>query len=122
MNFLRHLNQIVSFNKRDPYKVLNPDFSETPPLNYSFDFMGYGSMNFLENLGLVALLCIFVAVRQLLGVVSCLLQRTFSSCACLKGKQKALPSTGYVSSNMWLRFFLMTYLEFVIACLLGANF
>ena len=55
MNFLRHLNQIVSFNKRDPYKVLNPDFSETPPLNYSFDFMGYGSMNFLENLGLVAL-------------------------------------------------------------------
>lgn len=122
MNFLQYLNQIVSFNKRDPYQMFNPDFSETPPLNYNFDFMGYGSMNFLDNLGLVAFLCIFVAVRQLVGVLACLLQRTFQSCACLKSKQKVLASTGYISSNMWLRFFLMTYFEFCIACILGANF
>ena len=78
-------------------------------------------MNFLENLGLVAFLCIFVAVRQLFRVIFFLMTKTFKSCHCLRSKQRVLASTSYVCSNMWLRFFLMTYFEFVIACLLGAN-
>ena len=78
-------------------------------------------MNFLENLGLVAFLCIFIAIRQHFGVVFFLLSKTFKVCRCLKSRQKVLASASYVCSNMWLRFFLMTYFEFVIACFLGAN-
>jgi hypothetical protein len=63
MAFMKHLNKIVSFNTKDPYNILDIKFTETPPLNTSFDWMGYESMNFLENIGLIAFLFIIILLR-----------------------------------------------------------
>ena len=63
MDFMKYVNKIVSFNNKDLYEAIEPNFTQTPPLNTNFDWMGYESMNFLENIGLIALLCILIAIR-----------------------------------------------------------
>ena len=121
MDFMKYVNKIVSFNNKDLYEAIEPNFTQTPPLNTNFDWMGYESMNFLENIGLIALLCILIAIRQLFGFVFYLMSRSLKFCSCLKSKKQILASAPEVCSNMWLRFFLMTYFEIAIACLIGTQ-
>ena len=121
MAFMQSLNKLVSFNTKEPYEFLGVGFSVTPPVNASFDWMGYGSMNFLENVGLISFIFIFIVVRQVLGLVFFLIGKNLERARCLRARPKVLASAGYVCSNMWLRFLLMTYFELVIACFVGAN-
>ena len=118
---MKYLNKIVSFNNKEIYDFIEPDFTPTPPFNTNFDWIGYESMNFLENIGLISLIFIFIAIRQVLGCVFYLMASSIKSCSCLKSKKKLLASAPYVCSNMWLRFFLMTYFEITIACFIGTN-
>jgi hypothetical protein len=84
MDFMKYVNKIVSFNNKDLYETIEPNFTQTPPLNTNFDWMGYESMNFLENIGLIALLCILIAIRQIFGFVFYLMSRSLKICSCLK--------------------------------------
>ena len=89
---MQSLNKLVSFNAGEPYGFLGVDFSKTPPINASFDWMEYESMNFLENLGLISFIFIFIVVRQLLGLVFFLLGKTLRHIKCLKRQPKVLAS------------------------------
>ena len=60
---MKHLNKIVSFNTRDLYDYFGINFTETPPVNANFDWMGYNTMNFLQNIGLISFLFVLIAVR-----------------------------------------------------------
>ena len=83
--------------------------------------MGYSSMNFLENIGLIAFLFVFVLARQLVGLVVLMMARALKMTQSGEINNRFLTISGSVYSNMWLRFLLMTYFEVVIACLLGTN-
>ena len=83
--------------------------------------MGYSSMNFLENIGLIAFLFVFVLARQLVGLVVLMMARALKMTQLGEINNRFLTISGSVYSNMWLRFLLMTYFEVVIACLLGTN-
>ena len=121
MAFMQSLNKLVSFNTKDPYSFFDVKFSKTPPINASFDWMEYETMNFLDNLGLISFIFIFIVVRQVLGLVFFMIGSCSRRAKCLRANPKMLASSGYVCSNMWLRFLLMTYFELVIACFVGAN-
>jgi hypothetical protein len=118
LNFMAVLNKIVSFNSRDPFKYIDADFTETPPLNENFQWLGYGSMNFLDNLGMVAILFLLVLLRQAIAPILWWFSG-FHCCRCLRTKKRLLAMSTTVCSNMWLRFFLMTYFEFLLACWTG---
>lgn len=118
MSFMRYLNNIVSFQATEPYRYMDAKFTPTPPVNPSFGWLGYESRNFLENLGFVALLLIFVATRSICGLVFFLLSR-LPPCRCLRTKQSILASSTKVCSSMWVRFFIVTYFEFTIAVWAG---
>ena len=118
LNFMVFLNKIVSFNKSDPYDYVDADFSPSPPLNGNFQWLGYGSMNFLDNLGMIGFLFLLLLLRVLLAPIFFWLSG-FRCCYCLRAKKKELAMSLPICSNMWIRFFLMTYFEFVIACWTG---
>ena len=84
MAFMKQLNKIVSFNTKDPYEIFRIKFTQTPPLNTNFDWMGYESMNFLENIGLIAFLFIIILLRQLIGSMFFLLTKIFKFCGCIR--------------------------------------
>ena len=85
LSFMKYLNQIVGFRKYDPYEYISVNFSITPPINSSFDWLGYSSMNFLENLSMVTFLFLFVVIRQIFGFLFFLLSKK-KLCKCLKTK------------------------------------
>jgi hypothetical protein len=118
LNFMVFLNKIVSFNKSDPYDYIDADFSVTPPFNENFQWLGYGSMNFLDNLGMIGFLFLLVLLRQAVAPLFWWLQG-FRCCACMRTKKRLLATSTTLCSNMWIRFFLMTYFEFVLACWTG---
>ena len=118
LSFMGVLNKVVSFNTRDPYDYIDADFSVTPPLNENFQWLGYGSMNFLDNLGMIAFLFLLVLLRQAVAPLLWWFSG-FRCCQCMRTKKRLLATSTTVCSNMWVRFFLMTYFEFLLACWTG---
>ena len=74
---MQSLNKLVSFNTKEPYEQLGVEFSSTPPINPNFDWMEYGSINFLENIGLIGFIFIFIVLRQALGLMFFLVSKIF---------------------------------------------
>ena len=83
--------------------------------------MGYETMTFLENMGFVTTLLLVLAIRQVLGILFSYMEKIYCCKKCLKSRRHLLVSSPSESFNMWARFLLMTYFEFVISCCAGAQ-
>ena len=62
---------IVSFDFLSPYEIVDPGFTETEAFSPNFDWLGYGSRNFLENIGSI----IMFAALLILTILGALLRR-----------------------------------------------
>lgn len=60
------LAEVVSFDLFAPTDHADFGFTETEPLNYRFDGLGFETFNIFENLGSVGLIAILMALRMLL--------------------------------------------------------
>ena len=69
MNFMKYLNQIVSFQILDPKTIINADYSETFPYNANFNWLGYKTTNYLQNIGIIAFFAFFLVLRSLFGIL-----------------------------------------------------
>ena len=90
---MKHLNKIVSFNTRGLYDFFGVSFSRTPAINSSLDWMGYDSRNFLQNIGLIGFLFVFIAIRQLIGFAIYIATRAMRQTYWLRSNSKLLASS-----------------------------
>ena len=67
LNFMRYLNNIVSFKMFDMKDIeeftFTPDFTETPPYNDNFEWLQYDTSNFFENLGFINVILVVMLMR-----------------------------------------------------------
>ena len=71
MSLYKILVKIVSFDYFDPY---DPGFTETEPYSYKFDWFGFGSVNFIDDLGTFLLFLITLLLIEsvfAIGIWSC---------------------------------------------------
>ena len=115
MGFMLYVNKVVSFKKG----LIWLDDSKSQPLNQNFYWMGYETANFFENMDFVMILLALLLIRQIFGLFFMILARILSDFSLFKWRQDLLLSSASESLNMWARFFLITYFEFVIACFTG---
>jgi hypothetical protein len=109
---------VVGFDLWSPFDYYDFGFTETLPWFDRFDWCGYGSQNFYENIGSVALFQYIFMVRLIMNPVFTLLQKL--------GVRGMIPK--YMASLRWTRnqqisgtilIFLEVYFELIIGSLLA---
>ena len=110
-------NSITRLNFADPYDYYQIDFSETPAFNDNFAWLDYKTCNFFETISFIAVLVALLCMRLLISAIFTLILPR-RGCKTLKGMMTiSMPRC----SNIWIRFSLICYFEFLIACFTGIN-
>lgn len=114
--FYYFLTQIISFDFFSPFDHFDFGFTETRPYHSSYDMLGYQTSNFFENLGSIAVIGVLLFLKHLIQQPSYIM---LTRIGCCRSKSSKLLLTLPDVSDTWTRFFIETYLEFVISCLVG---
>ena len=117
--FFQFLAEVVSFDLFAPTDHIDFGLTETAPYNANHDGLGYESSNFYENLGSIAVIGVVIALRQLLQPPLFYLFQKVGCGLCCRRAMRRHGLSGPRVSNMWIRYGLETYFEFLISCLVG---
>ena len=116
-NFMLFQNSITRLNFADPYDYYQVDFTETPAFNENFAWLDYTTSNFFETISFIAVLVALFCMRLLISAIFILILPR-RGCKTLK---RMLTVSMPRCSNIWMRFSLICYFEFLIACFIGIN-
>ena len=121
LKFMKLLNKAVSFNLIYPTMLtyMPWDFTTTPPYYDNFGWLQYDSSNFYLNIGFITYIVFFMLVRQFIVSPFMYWFTQLPCCRCIRRNDRILSGTFRMSCNIWGRFALMTYFEFLIACFTG---
>ena len=110
---------MVSFDLFAPTDHIDFGLTETEPYNENYNELGYESSNFYDNLGSIGAIGLLITLRLILQPPLFSLFYKIGCCKCCRRVMKRLNLNGPIISNMWIRFGLETYFEFLISCLVG---
>ena len=117
--FFQFLASVVSFDILAPTDHIDFGLTETPPYNENYEELGYESSNFYENLGSIALIGIIIALRQILQPPFFWLFNRIGCCLCCRRAMQKWNLKPHNISNIWVRYAIETYFEYLISCLIG---
>ena len=84
--FYYFLTEIVSFDLLSPFDHFDFGFTETQPYHSSYEWLGYETSNFFENLGSIALWGVLLFARQLIQQPLYLILSRLKCCRCCKNR------------------------------------
>ena len=64
--FYYFLTKIISFDIFSPFNYFDFGFTETGPFHSNYEWLGYETSNFYENLGSIVLIGLILTSRQIL--------------------------------------------------------
>lgn len=88
------LADIVAFDLFAPTDHYDFGFTETGPINYRFDDLGYETSNYIENLGSIGLIAVLMACRMILLPLVLWIIRYMNFCRCCRRMQRRLETNG----------------------------
>ena len=111
------LIKIVAFDIIEVHELVDLKLRPSEPWSWRFDWLGYGSSNFVENLGAI-LVIIFIMILE--GTIVLLLQ----CCRCSKRIKACAPiekvfGTCLDFQGTVIRFFMETFFELLICTMVG---
>ena len=118
VDFFNFIAMVVSFDIYSPTEKYDFGFTDSQPFSAGLEELGYGSVNFFDALGSISLIFIFIVARVILQPCAVFLVSAIGGlrCACCR---KYFAMDGPKITNIFIRFFLETFLELVISSLLG---
>ena len=118
VDFFHFIAMVVSFDIYPPTEKYDFGFTDSQPFSAGLEELGYGSLNFFDALGSISLIFIFIIVRVILQPCAVFLVSVIcgKNCTCCR---KYFALGGPKIMNIFIRFFLETFLELVISSLIG---
>ena len=122
---------VVSFDVFEPADHFDLNISETDPYNDKFDWLGFGSLNIIENMGSILIFILLLIFQSILILIFHLFHVSWDSiascCRCCRNRTYLKNKfnhwfhfRGYVNSVY--RFFLETFIELLICCTISISF
>ena len=93
---------IVSIVAFDFFPLANPGFTETDPFSAKFDWFGFGSVNFVEDLGTFLMILIWILIAQSI-IAICIHYSTDGMNYWFKHQTIKQEVSSIMSSSSWIR-------------------